>query len=163
MHSIRPCLWCTDNAQEIADFYTSTFKDSRVLDRSYYGAAGPMPEGTLLTAIIELAGQEFTLLNGGENPEVKFSDAISFAVTVDTQADVDDLWDQLTAGGTPGPCGWLKDKFGVSWQIVPAGLLEMVTDQDSEKSTRTMKAMMTMGKLDVAELQRAHAGETVRP
>jgi predicted 3-demethylubiquinone-9 3-methyltransferase (glyoxalase superfamily) len=163
MQAIRPCLWCIDNAEEVADLYTSIFKNSRVLERSSYGKGAPLPEGTLLTATIELQGQEFMLLNGGPNPNASFSDGISFAVSVDTQEEVDHLWDRLTAdGGEPGRCGWLKDKFGVSWQIVPKALVEVLSDEDSEKSSRAMQAMMAMGKLDIAELRRAHAGAEAR-
>lgn len=159
MQAIRPCLWCTDNAEEMASYYTTIFKDSRVLEQSRYGKGAPLPEGTLLTAIIELQGQEFMLLNGGVNPNAGFSDGVSFAVTVDTQEEVDHLWNGLTAdGGEPRQCGWLKDKFGVSWQIVPKALMEVLNDEDSEKSGRALQAMMGMGKLDIAELRRAHSG-----
>jgi predicted 3-demethylubiquinone-9 3-methyltransferase (glyoxalase superfamily) len=161
MQSIRPCLWCTNDAEEMMSFYTSVFDDAKVLDTSRYGSGAPVPEGTLLTAVIELQGQELMLLNGGDNPNAGRTQAVSFVVNVDSQDEVDHLWERLTAGGEPGPCGWLTDKFGVSWQIVPRALLEVLSDPDPEKAGRAMQAMMTMSKIDIAELRRAHSGAGV--
>ena len=162
MQSIRPCLWCSGDADAMLELYTGLFPDARVIDESRYGAGAPMPEGTLLTAIIELQGMELMLLNGGPNPNALPTESFSLAVTVDTQEEVDHLWEGLiTDGGAEGPCGWLTDKFGVSWQVVPKALMECLGDPDPEKSSRTMQAMMQMSKLDIAELRRAHAGTEV--
>lgn len=151
---IAPCLWFDDQAEDAARFYTSIFKNSKILDVSRYGEAGPRPAGMAMVVTFQLEGQNFMALNGG--PEFKFTEAVSFAVTCQDQAEVDHLWDRLTAGGgEPGPCGWLKDRFGLSWQIVPAALNEMMTDSDPRKVERVTKAMLQMGKLDVAALRRA--------
>jgi predicted 3-demethylubiquinone-9 3-methyltransferase (glyoxalase superfamily) len=136
------------------NFYVSIFKHSKVTGISRYGEAGPGPKGTVMTATFELEGQEFMALNGG--PEFKFTEAISFFVNCETQEEVDELWEKLSAGGEKGPCGWLKDKYGVSWQIVPTALGEMLSDPDPEKSKRVTQAMLQMKKLDINTLRRAY-------
>jgi len=156
---ITPCLWFDDQSEEAATLYTSIFENSRIVHVAHYGSAGPRPEGMVMTVTFELDGQEFVALNGG--PEFTFDEAISFQVNCESQAEVDRFWDGLSEGGQEGPCGWLKDKFGVSWQIVPTLLDEMLRDQDVEKGQRVMKAMLGMGKLDCAELQRAADGAVV--
>ena len=151
---ITPCLWFDTQSEEAANFYTSVFDNSRILQVSHYGSAGPRPEGMVLMVSFELKGQEFVALNGG--PEFTFDEAISFQVNCETQEEIDRFWTALSDGGEEGPCGWLKDKFGVSWQISPTTLMnEMLRDPDVEKGQRVVKAMLTMGKLDIAELQRA--------
>ena len=154
MQKITPYIWFDDQAEEAMNFYTSIFKLSKVVAVSRFGEAGPRPAGMVLTATFELEGQEFVALNGG--PEYSFTPAISFFVHCETQAEVDEMWDKLSAGGEQGPCGWLKDKFGVSWQIVPNILGELLNDKDTEKSKRVMLAMLKMGKLDIASLQQAY-------
>jgi predicted 3-demethylubiquinone-9 3-methyltransferase (glyoxalase superfamily) len=157
MPTITPYLWFDDNAEEAMDFYCGIFPDAMVGDVMRYGEGAPLPAGTVLTARFEIAGQEFMVLNGG--PRFTFDEAVSFFVSVDTQEEIDRYWDALTAdGGEPGQCGWLKDKFGLSWQIVPTMLGEVLGDPDPAKSGRAMQAMFGMTKLDIAELQRAHAG-----
>ena len=156
MQKITPNLWFDTEAEEAANFYTSLFEDSRILHVMHYGDAGPRPSGMVLTVTFQLAGQEFTALNGG--PEFKFNEAISLLVNCESQAEVDELWEKLSAGGEEGPCGWLKDKFGVSWQIVPTVLEEMLRDEDTDKANRVMTAMLQMGKIDVGELEKAYAG-----
>jgi predicted 3-demethylubiquinone-9 3-methyltransferase (glyoxalase superfamily) len=151
---IAPFLWFDDRAEEAMNFYVSIFKRSRVLNISRYGEAGPGPQGSVMTATFELDGQEFMALNGG--PEFKFTEAISFFVNCETQEEVDELWEKLSAGGEKGPCGWLKDKYGVSWQIVPTALGEMLSDPDPEKSKRVTQAMLQMKKLDINALRRAY-------
>ena len=150
---ITPCLWFDTQAEEAATFYTSVFENSRVWDVTHYGSAGPRPEGMVMTVSFELDGLGFIALNGG--PEFTFDEAISFQVNCESQEEVDRFWATLSAGGQEGPCGWLKDRFGVSWQIVPTLLDELIRDPDAEKAQRVMKAMLGMGKLDCAELQRA--------
>ena len=151
---ITPCLWFDTQSEEAANFYTSVFDNSRILQVSHYGSAGPRPEGMVLMVSFELEGQEFVALNGG--PEFTFDEAISFQVNCETQEEIDRFWTALSDGGEEGPCGWLKDKFGVSWQISPTTLMnEVLRDPDVEKGQRVVKAMLTMGKLDIAELQRA--------
>jgi len=162
MTKIAPCLWFDGQIEEAAKFYTSVFKNSRILNTSYYTEAGheihKRPAGAPMTVSIELDGQRMTLLNGG--PQFKFSEAISLEIDCKDQAEVDYYWDQLTAGGgSPGPCGWLKDKYGLSWQVVPRQLNELMQDKDKAKASRVMEAMLKMGKIDVAELQRVHAGK----
>lgn len=157
MQKIVPNLWFDTEAEEAANFYTSVFKDSEIVDVSYYGEAGPRPAGMVLTVSFRLFGQEFTALNGG--PDFKFNESISFLVNCESQAEVDDLWERLTAdGGEPGPCGWLKDKYGVSWQIIPTRLPELLQDEDAEKAQRVMKAMLEMGKIEIAGLEKAYTG-----
>ena len=150
---IIPCLWFDTQGLEAATFYTGVFPDSRIVDVTRYGSAGPRPEGTVMTVVFELAGQQLMALNGG--PEFTFDEAISFQVSCDDQDEVDRYWTALTEGGEEGPCGWLKDRFGLSWQIVPTVLDELIRDPDPEVAQGAMKAMLGMGKLDVAELLRA--------
>jgi predicted 3-demethylubiquinone-9 3-methyltransferase (glyoxalase superfamily) len=157
MGGITPCLWFDTQAEEAAAFYVSVFKNSRILETSYFGEAGPREAGMVLTVEFELDGQPFTALNGG--PEFTFSEAVSFQISCADQAEVDHYWDALIAGGgEPSQCGWLKDRFGVSWQVVPTALVELLADPDQGRSTRAMKKMLTMGKLDIAELQAAADG-----
>jgi predicted 3-demethylubiquinone-9 3-methyltransferase (glyoxalase superfamily) len=150
---ITPCLWFDTEGEEAATFYTSIFENSRVMKVTRYGSAGPRPEGTVMTVSFELQGQEFVALNGG--PEFTFNEAISFRVNCESQREVDRLWTKLGDGGKDGPCGWLKDKFGVSWQIVPTLLEQLINDPDPGKVQRVMTAMFGMSRIDTAELQRA--------
>jgi predicted 3-demethylubiquinone-9 3-methyltransferase (glyoxalase superfamily) len=156
MPKLTPCLWFDTEGEDAATFYTSIFPNSRILDVARYGSAGPRPEGTVMTVSFELDGQEFVALNGG--PEFTFSEAISFQVSCKDQEEVDAYWSKLSEGGEEGPCGWLKDKFGLSWQIVPTVLLELVADPDREKSQRVMAAMLEMKKIEIDALERAAAG-----
>jgi predicted 3-demethylubiquinone-9 3-methyltransferase (glyoxalase superfamily) len=156
VQKIRPFLWFDDKAEEAANFYVSVFKNSRITDVRRYGAEAPGETGTVMTVSFELEGQEFMALNGG--PHYTLTPAISFFVDCKTQSEVDDLWDKLVKGGEESQCGWLQDKYGVSWQIIPEALGEMLSDPDDEKSERVMKAMLGMVKIDVAELQRAYDG-----
>ena len=155
MQSITPCLWFDTEGEEAARFYTSVFPDSRIVEIARYGAAGPRPEGTVMTVSFELDGQSFVALNGG--PEFTFNEAVSFQVSCATQEEVDAFWSALSEGGEEGPCGWLKDRFGVSWQIVPRVLPELLGGSDPEASQRVMQAMLGMGKIDIAGLERAAA------
>jgi predicted 3-demethylubiquinone-9 3-methyltransferase (glyoxalase superfamily) len=150
---ITPFLWFDNQAEEAANFYTSVFKNSRVLGVTRYGAAGPGPNGSVMTVAFELDGQVFTALNGG--PIFKFTEAISFVVNCETQKEVDEYWDKLTAGGQEVQCGWLKDKYGLFWQIVPTVLVELLASTDIERSQKAMKAMLQMKKIDIATLKRA--------
>jgi predicted 3-demethylubiquinone-9 3-methyltransferase (glyoxalase superfamily) len=143
-------------AEEAVEFYTSIFDDSRILSTTRYETGGPGPEGELMSATFELAGQEFMALNGG--PSFAFSQGISLFVDCEDQEEVDDLWAKLTDGGEPGPCGWLTDRFGVSWQIIPRALGELLADEDREKAGRVMQAMLQMSKIEVEGLRRAHEG-----
>jgi predicted 3-demethylubiquinone-9 3-methyltransferase (glyoxalase superfamily) len=155
MQKIIPNLWFDTEAEDAANFYTSIFDNSRVLNVSHYGEAGPRPAGMVLTVTFELEGQQFTALNGG--PEFKFNEATSLLVNCEGQEEVDDLWNKLSAdGGEEGPCGWLKDKYGLSWQIIPTVLEEMLQDEDADKANRVMKAMLQMGKIDIAALEEAY-------
>ena len=156
MQRITPCLWFDTEGEEAAKFYTSIFPASRIVEVTRYGSAGPRAEGTVMTVLFELDGQQFVALNGG--PEFKPNEAISFQVDCGTQEEVDSYWNALADGGEPGPCGWLKDRFGVSWQIVPKVLGELITDPDAGKAQRVMAAMLSMGKIEIAELERAAAG-----
>lgn len=156
MQKITPFLWFDDQAEEAMNFYTSIFKNSKIGSVHRYGEAGPGPKGTVMSATFELEGQKFMALNGG--PLFKFTPAISFFVNCETQPEVDDLWEKLSAGGEKSRCGWLKDKFGVSWQIIPSVLGELLADKDPEKSKRVMEAMLRMDKIDIEELKCAHAG-----
>jgi predicted 3-demethylubiquinone-9 3-methyltransferase (glyoxalase superfamily) len=158
MQKITPFLWFDDNAEEAANFYTSIFKNSKILNIARYGEAGPGPRGTVMTVTFQLEGQEFMALNGG--PHYTFSPATSFFVNCETQAEVDELWEKLTAGGREVQCAWLKDKFGVSWQIVPQALRELIGDKDPVQSQRVSKAMLQMTKIDIEGLQRAYRGES---
>ena len=150
---ITPCLWFDDRGEEAANFYTSVFPNSKVNEVTRYGSAGPRPEGMVMTVTFELDGQPFVALNGG--PEFTFDEAISFQVNCESQDEVDKYWTELSDGGEEGPCGWVKDRFGVSWQIVPTIMDELIRDPDPERAQRAMKAMLGMRKLDIAELQRA--------
>lgn len=153
VNKITPCLWFDNKGEDAAKFYTSIFKNSRILNVSHYGSAGPRPEGMVMMVSFELDGQAFTALNGG--PEFTFDEAISFQVSCGSQAEVDEFWAKLSEGGEEGPCGWLKDKFGVSWQIIPTELETLLADPDPDRSQRAMKAMLGMGKIDLGELRRA--------
>jgi predicted 3-demethylubiquinone-9 3-methyltransferase (glyoxalase superfamily) len=154
IQKITPFLWVDDQAEEAMNFYVSVFKNSKVLGVTHYGDAGPGPKGTVMTARFELDGQEFVALNGG--PQFNFTEAISFVVNCETQEEVDYFWDRLSEGGEKSRCGWLKDKFGLSWQIVPAALVEMLQDSDTEKSQRVLKAMLQMDKISVQDLKEAY-------
>jgi predicted 3-demethylubiquinone-9 3-methyltransferase (glyoxalase superfamily) len=154
MQKITPFLWFDDQVEEAINFYSSIFKNSRIKNVSRYGEAGPGPAGTVMSATFELEGQEFMALNGG--PQYQFTEAISFFVNCQTQAEVDELWQKLSAGGEEGPCGWLKDKYGLSWQIIPTALGEMLADKDPEKARSVMEAMLQMKKIDIKTLQRAY-------
>jgi predicted 3-demethylubiquinone-9 3-methyltransferase (glyoxalase superfamily) len=156
MQKINACLWFDMNAEEAVNFYTSVFKNSKIIAATRYGEGAPLPAGTVLEISFELNGVEFTALNGG--PEFKFSEAISFVVNCENQAEIDYLWDKLAAGGEIQQCGWLKDKFGLSWQIVPSALQRMMTDSDPAKSSRVMQAVLQMVKLDIPTLERAYRG-----
>ena len=153
MQKITPCLWFDTEAEEAADFYVSVFKNSRILDVSHYGDAGPRPAGMVMTVTVDLDGQEVIALNGG--PDFTFNEAVSLQVNCETQDEVDWFWSQLAEGGAPGPCGWLKDKYGVSWQVVPTALNELISDPDAARAQRAMKAMLAMGKIDIEALRRA--------
>jgi predicted 3-demethylubiquinone-9 3-methyltransferase (glyoxalase superfamily) len=155
MSKITPFLWFDDNAEEAVNLYVSIFKNSEILSVSRYGEGAPGPAGKVMTMSFRLAGQELTALNGG--PMYKFTEAISLYVNCETQEEVDAYWEQLSAGGEKGPCGWLKDRFGLSWQIVPNVLGELLGDPDPEKSKRVMEAMLKMSKLDIHLLKQAHA------
>ena len=154
MSKISPCLWFDGQAEEAMNHYLSIFKHSKQLSVSHYGKNMPMPEGTVLVATFEIHGQEIMALNGG--PQFKFSEAISLHVRCEDQAEIDHLWDRLSDGGEPGPCGWLKDRFGVSWQIVPHALEALLSDKDTAKAGRVMQALMGMRKIDIATLRAAH-------
>ena len=153
MTRITPCLWFDTEGEEAATFYVSLFKNSRITEVSRYGEAGPRPAGTVMVVSFELDGQPFTALNGG--PEFTFSEAISFQIDCQSQEEVDYYWDGLTARGEEGPCGWLKDRYGVSWQVVPSALIALLQDPDPGRSQRAMAAMMTMKKIDIAALHAA--------
>ena len=161
MQKITPFLWFDGNAEQTVNFYVSIFKNSRIIRVSRYGERGPGPKGTVMSATFQLEGQDFMALNGG--PQFKFTEAISLFVNCETQDEVDDLWDKLAAGGTKQRCGWLKDKYGVSWQIIPAVLGEMLHDKDPGKSKRVMDAMLQMDKIDIHRLKQAYASSGARP
>ena len=154
MQKITPFLWFDHQAEEAANLYISLFQDSKITSISRYGAAGPGPQGSVFTVNFVLEGQEFIALNGG--PTFKFNESISFFVDCPTQAEVDRLWDKLTEGGEEVQCGWLKDKYGLTWQIVPSGLNELLNGQDAEGSRRAMQAMLQMKKLDLAKMRQAY-------
>jgi predicted 3-demethylubiquinone-9 3-methyltransferase (glyoxalase superfamily) len=162
IQKITPCLWFDAQAEEAAKFYTSIFKNSKIVSMTRYGEAGHevhgRPAGTVMTVAFELDGQAFTALNGG--PMFKFNEAISFQVSCKTQEELDYYWEKLSEGGDEKAqqCGWLKDKYGVSWQVIPTVLLEMINDADAEKSQRVMKAMLQMKKIDIEKLRRAYDG-----
>ncbi|MGZ5090993.1 MAG: VOC family protein [Burkholderiales bacterium] len=159
---ISPCLWFDDQAEQAANFYISIFKNSKIIQISRYGEVGQevhgRAPGSVMTVAFELDGQGFTALNGG--PIFKFNEAISFQIYCDTQQEVDHYWDKLSAGGDPKAhqCGWLKDKYCLSWQVVPRGLIDMITDRDAQKSQRVFGAMLQMKKIDIEKLKKAYAG-----
>ena len=153
MQKITPCLWFDTEGEDAARFYTSIFPNSRITEVARYGSAGPRPEGTVMTVSFELDGQEFLALNGG--PQFTFSEALSFQVFCRTQDEVDAYWSKLSEGGEEGPCGWLKDRFGLSWQIVPTVLPELLADPDAAKSQRVMQAMLGMKKIEIEGLEQA--------
>ena len=157
VQKITPFLWFDNNAEEAAELYVSIFKKSKILSLSRYGEAGPGPAGSAMSVTFELEGQQFMALNGG--PQYKFTEAISLFVHCTTQEEVDDLWARLSAGGEEGPCGWLKDRYGLSWQIVPSVLGELLGDEDAEKAKRVMQAMLQMKKLDIQRLKQASEDE----
>ena len=155
MDQITPCLWFDTEGEEAAKFYTSIFPNSKIVDVAHYGEAGPRPAGTVMAVSFELNGQKFVALNGG--PQFTFSEAISFQVGCEDQAEVDRFWNKLTEGGEEGQCGWLKDKFGLSWQIFPKALPKLLGDPDREKAQRAMAAMLKMKKIDLGALEQAAA------
>src|SRR5947208_4759699 len=154
MQKITPFLWFNGQAEEAMHFYVSIFKNSKVVNVSRYGDAGPGPKGTVMSATFQLEGQEFYALNGG--PQFSFTPAISLFVNCETQAEVDELWERLSAGGSKDRCGWLTDKYGLSWQIIPTALGKMLQDKDPEKSKRVMKAMLQMDKINIEALKQAY-------
>ena len=154
MHKITPFITFNNQAEEAVNFYISIFRNSKILSMNRYGEGGPMPAGTVMGASFVLEGQEFYALNGG--PHFTFSEGISLYVNCETQKEVDELWEKLSAGGEKGQCGWLKDKFGVSWQIIPTALGQMLGDKDPKKAQNVMQAMLQMTKIDIAALRRAY-------
>lgn len=156
LQKIVPCLWFDTQAEEAATFYVSVFDGSRIVSVTHYNEAGPREAGMVLTVEFELEGQRFVGINGG--PEFTFSEAVSFQVTCETQEEIDTYWKLLSEGGQEGPCGWLKDRFGLSWQVVPTGMAEVLNDPDPERSRRAMQAMLGMGKIDIAALRAAADG-----
>lgn len=156
MQKITTFLTFNNQAEEAVKLYTSIFKDAKITNEMRYGKAGPGPEGSLMSATFKIEGQEFIALNGG--PSFTFAPGISLLVGCETQEEIDELWEKLSEGGAKYPCGWLQDKFGVSWQIVPPVLGEMLQDKDPAKANRVMEAMLQMGKIDIAELKRAYEG-----
>jgi predicted 3-demethylubiquinone-9 3-methyltransferase (glyoxalase superfamily) len=153
---ITPFLWFDDQAEDAAAFYTSVIPNSKISGVTRYGEAGPREPGMVMTVDFELNGQQFVALNG--SPEFHFTEAVSFLVNCETQEEVDELWEKLSEGGEKGPCGWLKDRWGLSWQVVPTILEELIRDPDPEKSQRVMKAMMQMGKIEIEPLKLAYEG-----
>ena len=156
MQKVSPCLWFDGQAEEAMNLYLSLFKNAKMTDVVRWGDTGPGPKGSVLTCAFELDGQEFTALNGG--PMYQFTPAISLSVDCDTQAEVDELWEKLGKGGRYDRCGWLQDRFGLSWQIVPSALVRMLQDKNAEKATRARDAMFKMGKIEIAVLERAFEG-----
>ena len=157
MQRITPNLWFADQAEEAAAFYVGVFKNSKINATSHYGSAGPLPDGMVMTVEFELDGVAFTALNGGP-VDFEFTEALSLIVNCNSQEEVDHYWESLSDGGEEGVCGWLKDKYGVSWQIIPTALNEMVSDPDQEKSQRAMEAMLQMKKIDIEQLRKAFEG-----
>ncbi|MGH3314584.1 MAG: VOC family protein [Nocardioidaceae bacterium] len=153
MKKIIPNLWFDTGAEEAATFYTSLFDDAKILSVAHYGSAGPRPEGMVMTVSFELQGQEFLALNGG--PDFTFNEAVSLQVSCESQEEVDYFWAKLSQGGEEGPCGWLKDRYGLSWQVTPTALEELISDPDPGRSERAMAAMVQMGKIDIDALRRA--------
>ncbi|MGA8655411.1 MAG: VOC family protein [Chthoniobacterales bacterium] len=158
MQKITPFLWFDNEAEEAAKFYVSIFRNSKIVKVARYGDARSGSKSTVMTVLFSLSGQEFIALNGG--PQFKFTEAVSFSVSCRTQAEVDMYWNKLSKGGSKGPCGWLKDKYGLSWRINPTVLAEMLDDPDPAKADRTMNAMLKMKKIDINRLKRAYAGKT---
>jgi predicted 3-demethylubiquinone-9 3-methyltransferase (glyoxalase superfamily) len=158
MKPLTPCLWFDTEGEEAATYYTSVFPNSRIVGVSRFGEAGPREAGTVMTVEFELNGQPFLALNGG--PEFRFNEAVSFQVFCESQEEIDDYWAKLSDGGEEGPCGWVKDRWGLSWQIVPTRLNELLADPDRERVQRATAAMLKMGKLDIAELERAAAADS---
>ena len=156
MQKITACLWFDGQAEEAAEFYISVFGNGRIIDKAYYGKAGPGPEGTVMAVRFELNGQEFTGLNGG--PEFHFTEAVSFQVSCKDQEETDYFWNRLSEGGEEVTCGWLKDRFGLSWQIVPDRLMELLGDPDPERAQRAMEAMLGQKKIDIEAVEKAAAG-----
>lgn len=157
VQKIQPFLWFDNQAEQAADLYVSIFKNSKILGVSRYGEGAPQPAGSVMTVSFELDGTSFIALNGG--PHFQFTEAVSFLVSAENQEEIDELWDKLCDGGQPGRCGWLKDKFGLSWQIAPPILATLLGSGDAEKSARTMQAMLAMNKIVIADLQKAYDGE----
>ena len=161
MQQITPCLWFDDKAEEAAKFYVSIFKNSKLGKIARYGEAGAevsgRPKGSVMTVTFQLGGQEFMGLNGG--PQFKFTEALSLVVNCKTQEEVDEMWEKLSAGGEKGVCGWLKDKYGLSWQLVPTVVEKMFQDKDAKKTERVMKALLQMKKLDIKKLKQAYEGQ----
>ncbi len=153
---IVPNLWFDTEAEEAAGFYASVFPNSRIVNVTHYTEAGPRPAGTVMTVEFELDGQRFIGINGG--PEFTFDEAVSFGIECETQEEIDYFWERLSEGGEEGPCGWLKDRYGLSWQVVPRGMEEVFADPDPERAERAMRAMLEMGKIDMAALRRAAEG-----
>ena len=154
MQKITPFLWFDNQAEAAATFYVSIFRNSKIVTTTRYGDAGPGPKGSVMTVVFELDGQEFIALNGG--PQFKFTEAVSFSVNCKTQEELDDFWEKLSRGGEEGPCGWLKDKYGLSWQIIPSALGELMGDKDPVKAKRVMEAMLKMNKIDISILRQAY-------
>jgi len=159
MPAITPFLWFDTDAEPAAELYTSVFPNSRIVEVTRYGSAGPRPEGMVMTVSFELDGQKVVALNGGQ--DFSLTEAFSFAVSCETQEEVDSYWETLSEGGEEGPCGWLKDKFGLSWQIVPTALPRLLADPDAQKAQRVMAAMLEMKKIDIETLERAAEGVPV--
>lgn len=157
MQKITPFLWFDANAEEAVNFYLSIFRNSKILNVARCGEAGPGPKGSVLTVQFQLEGQQFIALNGG--PNFKFNEAVSFTVSCETQSEIDEMWEKLSEGGEKGNCGWLKDRFGLSWQVNPPILGEMLQDKDAEKARRVMEAMMQMDKIDIQTLKHAYEGK----
>ncbi len=155
MEEIIPCLWFDTEGEEAATFYTSLFPNSKICDVARYGSAGPRPEGTVMTVNFELDGRKFLALNGG--PDFTFNEAVSFQVICESQEEVDRYWNALSEGGEECPCGWLKDRFGLSWQIIPSALPRLLSNPDKDKAQRVMAAMLEMRKIEIADLERAAA------
>jgi predicted 3-demethylubiquinone-9 3-methyltransferase (glyoxalase superfamily) len=153
MPALTPMLWFDTEAEQAAQFYTSVFPSSKIVEVTHYCSGGPRPEGMVMTVTFELDGQTFVALNGG--PDFSFSEAISFVVKCETQEEVDTYWEALAEGGDEGPCGWLKDRFGVSWQVTPTALPKLLADPDTEKAQRVMAALHEMGRIDIEALERA--------
>ena len=156
MQKITPFLWFNNNAEEAVQFYTSVFQDTKVLNMVRYTAGGPGPEGEVMTVVFQVQGQTFIALNGG--PQFQFTEAVSFVVNCESQAEVDHYWEKLSEGGQKSHCGWLKDKFGLSWQVVPTAMSGLLSSQDPERTKRVMETMMKMDKLEIAALEQAYNG-----